>query len=152
NPYFPLFWWLVFLLAAWSVLCDDLAMLPVAAFAGSYCLQAHNSYLGLVGGVAAALVVVLAVDGWRPRGGRGPRRAAGGGGGGRRRGGGARRGRRAPAGRPGPAPAAGRLGGGGSGRERGGVAAAVRRAAHPRPRQHADRPGGPAAPPPRAPR
>ena len=74
NPYFPLFWWLVFLLAAWSVLCDDLAMLPVAAFAGSYCLQAHNSYLGLVGGVAAALVVVLAVDGWRRRADRARRR------------------------------------------------------------------------------
>ncbi len=67
NPYLPLLWWLVFLLAAWSVLCDDVALLPVAAFAGSWCLQAHNSYLGLVGGVAAALAVVLAVRLWRRR-------------------------------------------------------------------------------------
>jgi hypothetical protein len=74
NPYFPLLWWLVFLLAAWSVLCDDMALLPLAAFAGSFCLQAHNSYLGLVGGVAAALAVVLAARLWRRRDDRADRR------------------------------------------------------------------------------
>ncbi len=74
NPYLPLLWWLVFLLAAWSVLCDDVALLPLAAFAGSWCLQAHNSYLGLVGGVAAALAAVLAVRLWRRRSDRGYRR------------------------------------------------------------------------------
>jgi hypothetical protein len=74
NPYLPLLWWLVFLLAAWSVLCDDVALLPLAAFAGSWCLQAHNSYLGLVGGVAAALGVVLAARLWRRRDDRAYRR------------------------------------------------------------------------------
>ena len=74
NPYLPLLWWLVFLLAAWSVLCDDIALLPLAAFAGSWCLQAHNSYLGLVGGVAAALGVVLAIRLWRRRAEPGYRR------------------------------------------------------------------------------
>ena len=39
----------LFLLAVWSVLCDDLPMLPVAVFAGSFCMQTHISYLGLVG-------------------------------------------------------------------------------------------------------
>jgi hypothetical protein len=74
NPYLPLLWWLVFLLAAWSVLYDDVALLPLAAFAGSWCFQAHNSYLGLVGGVAAALGVVLAVRLWRRRDDRAYRR------------------------------------------------------------------------------
>jgi hypothetical protein len=46
NPFVPLLWWLVFLLAVWSVTCDDLAMLPVAVFAGSLCAQCHVSYLG----------------------------------------------------------------------------------------------------------
>ncbi len=47
NPYLPVLWWFVFLLAVWSVFDDDLAMLPVAVFAGSFCMQTHISYLGL---------------------------------------------------------------------------------------------------------
>jgi hypothetical protein len=61
NPYLPLLWWVVFLLAAWSVLCDDVALLPVAVFAGSLCLQTHVPYLGLVLGISAVVVAVLAV-------------------------------------------------------------------------------------------
>jgi len=61
NPYIPLLWWVVFLLAAWSVLCDDVALLPVAVFAGSLCLQTHIPYLGLVLGISAVVVTVLAV-------------------------------------------------------------------------------------------
>jgi hypothetical protein len=71
NPYIPRLWWFVLLLAVWSVLCDDLALLPVAAFAGSLCLQTHVSYLGLVGGMAGATAVALAVEGWWRRGDRG---------------------------------------------------------------------------------
>jgi hypothetical protein len=58
NPYMPMMWWVVFLLAIWSVLCDDLPMLPVAVFAGTFCAQTHIPYLGLVlgmGGLTAAL-------------------------------------------------------------------------------------------------
>jgi hypothetical protein len=62
NPYMPVLWWLLFLLAVWSVLCGDLAMLPVAVFAGSFCMQTHVSYLGLVGGMAG--LTVLAVAAW----------------------------------------------------------------------------------------
>jgi hypothetical protein len=58
NPFLPVLWWVAFLLAVWSVACDDLALLPVAAFAGSFCLQAHLSYgtlvLGLGGLTAGA--------------------------------------------------------------------------------------------------
>ncbi len=67
NPDIPLLWWFVLLLAVWSVLCDDLALLPVAVFAGSLCLQTHVSYLGLVAGMAGALAVALAVEAWRRR-------------------------------------------------------------------------------------
>lgn len=67
NPYMPVLWWLLFLLAVWSVLCGDLAMLPVAVFAGSFCMQTHVSYLGLVGGMAG--LTALAVVAWAiPRG------------------------------------------------------------------------------------
>jgi hypothetical protein len=67
NPYVPVMWWLVFLLAAWSVLCDDLALLPVAVFAGSFCVQCHVGYLGLVAVPLAAVVAVLALRAWRRR-------------------------------------------------------------------------------------
>jgi hypothetical protein len=61
NPYLPMMWFVVFALGAWSVLCDDIALLPLTAFAASFCLQTHISYLGLVGGLSA---VVLGWVGW----------------------------------------------------------------------------------------
>ncbi len=70
NPYLPSMWWVVLLLAVWSVLCDDWAMLPVGAFAGTFCAQTHASYAGLVGGMAAFTVVVVAVKAYRSRGDR----------------------------------------------------------------------------------
>jgi hypothetical protein len=57
NPYLPLLWWVVFLLAVWSVLCDDVAMLPVAVAAGSLCAQTHVPYLGLTVGLGGVAVV-----------------------------------------------------------------------------------------------
>ncbi len=68
NPYLPVLWWFVFLLAVWSVLADDLAMLPVAVFAGSLCMQTHISYLGLIGGLVAVSVVVIAWTAYKRRG------------------------------------------------------------------------------------
>lgn len=67
NPYMPVLWWIVFVLAVWSVLCDDLPFLPVAAFAGTFCAQTHISYVVLVavlGGLACAGVALRA---WRRR-------------------------------------------------------------------------------------
>ena len=72
NPYLPVLWWFVFLLAVWSVVADDLAMLPVAVFAGTFCMQTHISYLGLIGGLVAVTVVVLAVQAFRRRRGDTP--------------------------------------------------------------------------------
>ena len=56
NPYLPLLWWPVVLVAAWSVLCRDWPMLPVLVVAASFCAQTHISYLGLVGGLGALAV------------------------------------------------------------------------------------------------
>ncbi|MEJ7583531.1 MAG: hypothetical protein WKF43_05440 [Acidimicrobiales bacterium] len=61
NPYLPIVWWVVFLLAVWSVLCGDLPMLPLAVFAGSFCMQTHISYVGLVTGLGA---IGFASAGW----------------------------------------------------------------------------------------
>ncbi len=69
NPYMPMLWWVVFLLAVWSVVCDDLALLPVAVFAGSFCAQTHVPYIGLVGGLFAFVAVVLGVRAGRADGG-----------------------------------------------------------------------------------
>ena len=74
NPYLPVMWWPLTLVALWSVLCDDLPMLPVAVFAASFCMQTHISYLGLVGGFAAMAVVGLVVRAARLRDDRPARR------------------------------------------------------------------------------
>lgn len=61
NPYMPMLAWIVVLLALWSVVVGDLALLPVAVFAASFCMQTHLPYLGLCGGlVAVTLVFVFA--------------------------------------------------------------------------------------------
>ena len=64
NPYMPLLWWVVVLLAVWSVLCGDLPMLPVAVLAASFCAQTHIPYLGLTLGMGA-LATGAALLRWR---------------------------------------------------------------------------------------
>jgi hypothetical protein len=66
NPYIPLLSLLAFLVAVWSFTADDLVGLPVAAVAGSLCVQTHVPYTGVVG---AGALVALAWAGfrlWRP--------------------------------------------------------------------------------------
>lgn len=54
-PYMPILWWFALLVATWCVLCGDLPVLPVAVFAGCYCVQNHAAYvLPAVGLVALA--------------------------------------------------------------------------------------------------
>jgi hypothetical protein len=67
NPYLPVLWWLVFLLAVWSVIDGDLALLPLAVFAGSLCAQTEVAYLGLTVGLGAAALVYVGVDTYRRR-------------------------------------------------------------------------------------
>jgi hypothetical protein len=67
NPYLPVLWWFVFVLALWSVLAGDLAMLPIAVFAGSLCAQTHISYLGLVGGLVVVGILGIVRFGYTHR-------------------------------------------------------------------------------------
>ncbi len=64
NPYMPVLWFILFVVGVWSVLCDDLAMLPVATFAACFCLHTHISYLGMVGGIGMLAVVWIAWSLW----------------------------------------------------------------------------------------
>jgi hypothetical protein len=75
NPYLPVLWWFVFVLALWSVLSDDWAMLPVAVFAGSLCAQTHISYLGLIGGLVLLAAAVIVRAAYQRRGDPEARRA-----------------------------------------------------------------------------
>lgn len=64
NPYLPLLWWVVVLLAVWAVLCGDVVLLPLVAFAATLCAQTHLPYVGLAGGLGAVAVASL-VPAWR---------------------------------------------------------------------------------------
>jgi hypothetical protein len=76
NPYLPMLWWVVFLLAVWLVACGDLPMLPVGAFAGSFCVQNHASYVVLVTTLTLLAVASIWIPVYRRRSDRqGVRRA-----------------------------------------------------------------------------
>ncbi|MBN2624917.1 MAG: hypothetical protein JXA83_16175 [Acidimicrobiales bacterium] len=61
NPYLPVLFWMLLLVAAWGVLCGDLPLVPVAVVAGTVCAQTHLPYVGIVGGVTALMAVALVV-------------------------------------------------------------------------------------------
>lgn len=65
NPYLPLLFWLVVLLATWSVVDGDHAMVVVVAGAGSLCAQTHLPYLGLSLGLSGVCALALAHTWWR---------------------------------------------------------------------------------------
>ncbi len=67
NPYLPILFWVVLILAVWSVVCDDLLMLPVAVFAGSFCAQTHIPYLGLAGALVVFAIGAAFVRAFRRR-------------------------------------------------------------------------------------
>jgi hypothetical protein len=67
NPYMPVLWWLVFLLACWSVLCGDFVMLPVAALAGAFCMQTEVAYVGLITGLGAITFAIASIEAYRGR-------------------------------------------------------------------------------------
>jgi hypothetical protein len=62
NPYLPVLFWAVVLLAVWSVLVGDTVLLVVVAAAGSLCAQTHVPYLPLALGMTA---VAFAGAGWQ---------------------------------------------------------------------------------------
>ncbi len=67
NPYMPVLWFLVFILAVWSVVCDDLPMLPIAALAGSFCAQTHVPYLGTTVALGVGVLAYASVRAYRRR-------------------------------------------------------------------------------------
>jgi len=66
NPYLPLLFWVVVLLATWSVLDGDHSMLLVVIAAGSVCAQTHIPYLALVIGLVLLCVTWMVID-WAKR-------------------------------------------------------------------------------------
>jgi len=60
-PHTPILWFVVFLLAVWSVASDDPWMLPVAAAAGSLCAQTHIPYVVVCGGIGLLALMPFAV-------------------------------------------------------------------------------------------
>jgi hypothetical protein len=67
NPYLPLIAWVVILLATWSVVSGDHAMLIPLAVAASFAAQTHIPYLVMAGGLGAGAAVLVAVRWIRQR-------------------------------------------------------------------------------------
>ena len=63
NPWAAFFPFILFLLLVWSVLCDDVVMLPVAVAIGSFLVQTHAGYLPLVAGLLVLAAVSLGFPG-----------------------------------------------------------------------------------------
>lgn len=67
NPYLPLLAWVVILLATWSVVSGDQAMLIPLAVAASFAAQTHIPYLVMAGGLGAGAALLVAVRWIRQR-------------------------------------------------------------------------------------
>jgi hypothetical protein len=67
NPYLPLIAWVVILLATWSVVSGDHAMLIPLAVAASFAAQTHIPYLVMAGGLGAGAAVLVTVRWIRER-------------------------------------------------------------------------------------
>jgi hypothetical protein len=61
NPYLPVLWFALFLLAVWGVCCRDVAMLPVAVASASVCMQSHIPYVAVCGGLGALAAFATAM-------------------------------------------------------------------------------------------
>jgi hypothetical protein len=68
NPHLPVLWWVAFVLAAWSVTCDDWRAFPVVVFAGTFGLQTHVPYAVIIGTVSATTAVIVTARWRRSRG------------------------------------------------------------------------------------
>jgi len=65
NPYAPILWWLVVLLATWSVLCGDHRLLLLLVIAATYCVQTHVPYLVLCAVLVTVGAAAVAVNTWQ---------------------------------------------------------------------------------------
>jgi hypothetical protein len=67
NPNFPVLWFAVFLVAAWSVAIGDVAMMLIVVTTASICAQTHIAYVPVCGGlgtlaIATAFVLVVRAE------------------------------------------------------------------------------------------
>ncbi|MDP9465140.1 MAG: hypothetical protein M3P52_10995, partial [Actinomycetota bacterium] len=65
NVWVPVFAFALFLLLVWGLVCEHVALLPIAVAVGSHCVQTHISYTVLVGGLLGGSVAWLAWLWWR---------------------------------------------------------------------------------------
>ncbi len=65
NVWVPVFAFAFFLVMVWGLVCEHLALLPVAVAVGSHCVQTHISYTVLVGGLLGGAVAWLGAVWWR---------------------------------------------------------------------------------------
>lgn len=68
NPFLPVLWFVVCLVATWSVVAGDRPMLLVAVFAASMCTQTHIPYLAVCAamlGLGAVACVLVDRSTWR---------------------------------------------------------------------------------------
>src|SRR3954451_8212890 len=65
NVWVPVFAFALFLVLVWGLVCEHLAMLPIAVAVGSHCVQTHISYTVLVTGLLIGVVVWLGYVWWR---------------------------------------------------------------------------------------
>ena len=65
NVWVPVFAFALFLILVWGLVCEHLALLPVAVAVGSHCVQTHISYTVLVVGLLGGGLVWLGWLWWR---------------------------------------------------------------------------------------
>ena len=65
NVWVPVFAFALFLVLVWGLVCEHVAMLPIAVAVGSHCIQTHISYTVLVTGLLAGVALWLGYLWWR---------------------------------------------------------------------------------------
>ena len=65
NVWVPVFAFALFVILVWGLVCEHLALLPVAVAVGSHCVQTHVSYTVLVTGLLGGALVWLGWLWWR---------------------------------------------------------------------------------------
>jgi hypothetical protein len=70
NSYLAMLWWVAFLVAVWLIVCGDDRMLPVAVFAGTFCVHNTASYVVLVGGLTTLAIASVWIPAYRQRSNR----------------------------------------------------------------------------------
>jgi hypothetical protein len=65
NVWVPVFAFALFLVLVWALVCEHLALLPLAVAVGSHCVQTHISYTVLVAGLLGSVLLWLGWLWWR---------------------------------------------------------------------------------------